>query len=589
MPKSTGYRGNPNIKRVGVNINWTQEQLSEYIRCSEDCGYFIENYMKIISLDDGLINFKMRTYQKKIIKTIIKNDSTIITAARQSGKSAIVCGYVLWYVLFHSQKTVAILANKEKTALEIMGKVRIAYQYLPSWLQVGIVEWNKGSIELENDSRIVATASASDAIRGYAISCLILDEAAFIANFDLFFASVYPTISSGKTTKLVLISTPNGLNHYYKIWDNAVKKQNEYAPVLVTWRDVPGRDERWKQKTLSALNFDQEKFNAEYECEFLGSSGTLISGWKLKQLISGIRDDIGNNTEDKHYKIYEQPLKARWEQEVLYHDNLLVHDKMVEKPPHEYMIMADVARGRGLDYSAFSVIDITTMPYKQVATFRDNLITPADYAEIILALAKYYNDAYVLCEINDIGEQVGTILLDDNGYENVICSQNSGKRGKELVFGGKKIDKGIRTTTLVKNSGCLILKLLIEQGQLEIYDKDTVDECTTFSKNKKTYQAEAGKHDDLMMGLVLFAWMTDQDFFKQLTDINTMSLMREKTHNQMRDELRCVGIYHDQIAEERIPNDMIYQGVNLNIPWNPFSIGKIFPEEESLWQNAINF
>lgn len=521
---SIGYRGNSLLKKSRVAINWTPDILQEFIKCSEDPIYFCRNYMQIVVKDEGLAPFDLYPYQEEMLKSMHTNRNSIFCTARQSGKSTVVCGYILWYILFHDYKTVALLANKGETAREILSKVQIAYQHLPVWLQQGIIEWNKGSLVLENGSRVIAAATSSDAIRGYSINLLFIDEAAHIDNWESFFTSVYPTVSSGKTTQVVLVSTPFGLNHFYKTWQFAKEKRNDYFPIEVHWTSVPGRDEAWREKTLADMNYDHEKFAQEYENQFLGSSGTLIAGWKLKELTFGIplRDKDGL----KQYKMAEKDRK--------------------------YVVVSDVSRGKGLDYSAFSVIDITEMPYDQVCTYHNNMILPLDYADVIHGIAKTYNNALVLIESNDIGQQIGDILYFDYEYMNLIQTENSGPHGKKisLGFSKKELERGVRTTKKVKSVGCSMLKMLIEQNQLIIKDENTIHELSTFSKKNNSYEAEPGNNDDLVMGLVLFAWMTDQDFFKEYTDILTLYKLREKTDEEIMNEILPFGYITDGNEEE---------------------------------------
>lgn len=515
-----GYNGNILLKRSNQNIEWTPELVQEYVKCSQDVVYFTETYMKIINVDDGLVNFKLYPYQKEMLHHFANNRFNIVTTARQAGKSTTTCAFILWYIIFHADKTVALLANKGDTAREILGRVQLAYQHLPKWLQQGVREWNKGSFELENNSRVIAAATSASAIRGYSINLLFIDEAAFIDNWEEFFTSVYPTISSGTESKIVLVSTPNGLNHFYSIWVNAIENRNGYKYLKVFWQDVPGRDEKWKNDTLASMNFDVEKFNQEYNCEFLGSSGTLIAGWKLKELV-------------------HQPALVDREG--------LTQYKQPEKD-HVYMMVCDVSRGKGLDYSAFQLIDVTKMPYDQVCVYRNNAISPIDYAEVILRTAKAYNNASVLVEINDIGEQVSHSLHYDFAYENVLFTENAGRSGKRVTLGFGKptaMDKGIRTTKIVKSVGCSIMKLLIEQNQLRINDFQTINELSTFSKKGNSYEAESGKHDDLVMCLVLFAWLSEQQYFKDYTDINTLMSLREKTEEDMEQDMSPFGFVMD--------------------------------------------
>lgn len=520
MTQLETYQGNPNLKKANQAIEWDANTVKEFIKCSQDPVYFAETYMKIVSLDDGLVNFKLRDYQRDMIRSMKDNRYCAYNLSRQSGKSITVCAFLLWYVIFNESKEVAILANKGDTAREILGRIQLAYQYLPKWLQQGTTVWNKGSFELENGCKIIAAATTSDNVRGHSISICYLDECAFIDNYDEFFASVFPTISSGSETKIIMTSTPKGLNHFYKTVKLGKEGKNGYHVIEVPWHRVPGRDDNWKKKTLEALNGDEEKFDQEFNIQFLGSSGTLISGWKLQELVE--QKPIMKNEDG--LRQYKAPVK----------DN-------------KYAIIVDVARGKGLDYSAFSVIDITSMPYDQVCTFRSNGILVADYADFVYQTARLYNQAYVLVEINDIGEQVGWTLQNEFEYENLMLTESAGMKGKRLTsgFAGSNKDPGIRTTKPVKSTGCSMLKMLVEQNQLMINDANTIMELSTFSKKNNTYEAEPGCNDDLVMGLVLFGWMTNQQYFKDLNDINTLTKLREKTKEEVAEDMVPFGFVSD--------------------------------------------
>jgi len=514
-----GYNGNPLLKKSRRKIPWTQEQVQEWIKCSQDPVYFAEKYIKIVHVDHGFIPIVLYDYQKEIIEKVQNNRRVTVVTSRQAGKTTTAAAIILHYILFNDHKTVALLANKGDAAREILERIKNAYEALPDWLQQGVEEWNKGSITLENGCKVIAAATSSSAIRGKSISLLYIDEAAFVENWDEFFASVFPTISSGETTKVLFTSTPNGLNHFYKTCMGAREGTNGYQYVEVPWQQVPGRGEEWRKETLAAMDFDHEKFAQEFECAWLGSSGTLISGAVLKSLVAA------------------QPIASR--------DGLTVYkEKQLDR---RYCIVVDVSRGKGLDYSAFQVIDITQMPYEQVCTFKNNMITPLDFASIIYTISKSYNEATVLVEINDIGGQVADSLYFDYECENIIFTENAGARGKRISAGFSKgaAERGIRTTKTVKSIGCSMLKLLIEQRQLIINDHATIHELSRFSRKGTSYEAESGCNDDLVMCLVLFAWMSDQQYFKELTDINTLNLLRDKTDSQLEDELVPFG-FHDE-------------------------------------------
>lgn len=538
-----GYNGNSNLKKAGVGVDWTPQLISEYVKCANDPIYFCKTYMKIIHVDRGLVKFQLYDYQEKMMRSMQENRYSIFATARQIGKSTTTCGFILWYILFHPEKTVALLANKGDTAREILGKVQLAYQHLPKWLQQGVIEWNKGSFVLENQSRVIATATSTDSIRGYSINLLFIDEAAFIENWDEFFNSTFPTISSGESTKVVLVSTPNGMNHFYKTWDYALQGKNEYCPVKVMWYDVPGRGDDWKEKTLAAMNYDYEKFSQEHEVEFLGSSGTLIAGWKLKELV------------------VKPAIVARGG----------IHQYEVPIPNRIYTCIADVSRGKGLDYSAFHIIDVTEMPYRQVLAYRNNSISPIEYAEVITNICKAYNNASVLVETNDIGGQVVDAIHSEYEYDNILYTAPSGRAGKQISngFGGGTAERGVRTTKVVKSVGCSLLKLLIEQNQLLIHDFHTIQELAVFSRKGNSYEAEPGNHDDLVMPLVLFAWMSDQNYFKEMTDINTLMKLREMTEEELNGELLPFGFADHGEQETFRVNEL---GIDVSMPnWMDFS------------------
>jgi hypothetical protein len=519
------YLGNTNLKGKGQKFNWTKKRLKEYMKCAEDPIYFAEEYIKIVHVDHGLIPIKMYEYQKEITKLITDNRRVAVVTSRQAGKTTVAAAVILHYVLFNEHKLIALLANKGDSAREILDRIKIAYEALPKWLQQGVVEWNKGSVEFENGSKIVAAATSSSAIRGKSVSFLYIDEAAFVENWEEFSSAVLPTISSGKTTKTLYTSTPNGLNHFHKTCSGAKEGTNGFKFVEVPWQKVPGRDAEWKQETLAAMDFDTQKFAQEYSCQFLGSSNTLIDGGKLKTLVS-----LTPIKEGQGISMYVEPEKD-----------------------HAYACVVDVSRGKGLDYSAFQIIDVSEMPYKQVCVFRDNFVTPVEYAEIIYRTAMLYNEATCLIEINDIGEQVSELLHYEFEYENILFTESAGRAGRRISAGfSKGVDKGIRTTKTVKSIGCSILKLLVEQEQLIINDHNTIEELSRFSRKGSSYEAESGTHDDLVMCLVLFAWLSNQAYFKDITDIQTLSKLRERTEEELMSDLLPFGIVDDGIVEDDI-------------------------------------
>lgn len=537
--KIKNYLGNPRLKRVNMSMQLTEDQVREYVKCAEDPVYFIENYVKVVMLDKGFVQINLYPFQKDAIEKFNKNRRIIVKAGRQVGKTTMVVGYILWYVLFNTDKSVAILANKAATAREILSRIKLAYEALPHWIQQGVKTWNKGDIELENGCRILANSTASSAIRGFSISLLYLDEFAFVPTniADEFFTSVYPTISSGTESKILISSTPNGMNHFYKMWNDAVEDNNGFTHISANWREVPGRDQKWADEQFRVLG--EQKFMQEMECEFLGSSGTLISAVALRAL--SLAKPIAN-TGIENLKIYDEV-----------------------KPNHVYFMVVDTSRGKGLDYSAFTVIDATALPYKVVATYKDNEISPLVYPAILRQVGVYYNNAYQLVETNDNGQQIVDTLFEDYEYENILSTVEHGKSklNKKLLvnFGyGQKSGRGVKTTKSVKRLGCSILKNLIERQQLIITDYDIISELSTFVSNGVTYEAEEGSHDDLVMCLVLFGWLTSQKFFTDMTDVNIRQRLNEEQLKMIEEESIGDAILAGHIDVDNRTNSFVEDG-----------------------------
>ena len=539
MENNQQYLGNPNLKKANISQEWTKEQLSEFAKCMENPQYFIEEYVRIVSLDEGLIPFKMYSFQKEMVGTFHKNRFTICKLPRQSGKSTVMISYLLHYALFNDNINIAILANKAATARDLLGRLQLAYEHLPKWLQQGVMSWNKGSLELENGSKILASSTSASAVRGGSYNIIFLDEFAYVPSnvAEQFFSSVYPTISSGKSTKVIIVSTPHGMNMFYKLWTDAENQRNSYTPIEVHWSEVPGRDEKWKKETIA--NTSEQQFNTEFECEFLGSVNTLINASKLKVLA------------------YKDPIKQN--------AGLTLYENPIEK--HTYIITADVARGTKNDNSAFGVFDISEVPYKLVAQYKDNEIKPLLFPNKIYDVARAYNQAFVLIEVNDIGEQVANNLQFDLEYDNLIMSSMRGRAGQVMGggFSGGKAQLGIRTTKAVKAVGCSNLKQLIETDKLVIEDFDTINELSTFIVHGSSFQAEEGCNDDLVMCCVLFAWASDQTYFKELTDNDIRAQMYKDQQHQLEQDMAPFGFIIDGLEEENVGEIVDEYGTK----WNP--------------------
>lgn len=517
------YRDNPLLKRVGVQVNFTEEQVDEYIKCSRDPIYFAK-YIKIITLDEGVTDFKMYDFQEDMINTFHKNRFTIMKCPRQVGKTTTTVAYLLWTILFQDAQSIAVLANRGETARGILGKLQLAYENLPMWLQQGVVEWNKGRVELENGSVIIASSTSSSAARSGSFNIVFLDEFAFVpSNIATdFFTSVYPVITAGTKTKIIIVSTPNGMNLFYKIWTDAINKKNNYIPFEVHWSMVPGRDEAWKEETIR--NTSEHQFQQEFETQFLGSTNTLISGTKLQTM--SYKEPLSQH--DK-MNIYEYPIKG---------DDETTKD-------HLYCICVDVSEGRNLDASAFSIFDISSTPYKQVATYKSSSISPILFPTMIVNAAKMYNDAYILVEINN-NPQVADIIHQDFEYENLWKIFTGNKKPQQLSSGfGRGVQMGLKMSVAVKRIGCSNLKTLVESDKLLIPDFDTLSELTTFTANKTSFAAEDGENDDLVMTLVVFAWVATQKYFKEIVSHDIRKQIQLENMNQLDEEVLPAPIIDD--------------------------------------------
>ena len=522
----TVYLGNPNLKKINVTQEWTKPQLAEFAKCMDDPQYFIEKYIKIVSLDEGIIPFILYDFQKDIVGTFHNNRFTICKLPRQSGKSTIIIAYLLHYVLFNASVNVAILANKAAVARDLLSRLQLAYENLPQWMQQGVMSWNKGSLELENGSKILAASTSASAVRGGSYNIIFLDEFAYVPQTiaEQFFSSVYPTISSGKTSKVMIVSTPHGMNMFYKMWMDAEEKRSSYIPIEVHWSEVPGRDQAWKEETIR--NTSASQFNTEFECEFLGSIDTLISPAKLRTLTyhPPIKSNAGLD-------VYENPKEGK-----------------------TYMITVDVARGTQKDYSAFIVFDISQIPYRVVGKYKDNEIKPLLFPQVIYNAARAYNQAFVLVEVNDIGEQVANTLQFDLEYDNLVMASMRGRAGQVMGggFSGGKAQLGVRTTKATKKVGCSNLKQLIEDDKLYIPDLDCIGELSTFIIKGSSFQADDGQNDDLVACMFIFAWATDQTYFKELTDMDIRQTMMREQQDALEQDMAPFGFVVTGLEDENI-------------------------------------
>ena len=516
--QNQNYLGNPNIKKDGVTQDWTIEEVQEYALCMKDPVYFIEKYAKIISLDVGLVPFELYPYQKKMFQQFQKNRFNVVLACRQSGKSISACGYLLWFALFQPEKSIAILANKGATAREMLARITIMLENIPFFLQPGVKALNKSNIDFSNNSRIIAAATTGQSIRGLSINLLYLDEFAFVERAAEFYTSTYPVISSGTDTKIIVTSTANGIgNTFHKIWEGSIQGVNEYSNFRVDWHDVPGRDEKWKQETIN--NTSQIQFDQEFGNTFFGTGNTLINAQTLLDLRAS------------------QPVK------IMENGDMLVYKETVNK--HDYILVADVAKGRGQDYSTFSLIDISTRPFEQVAVYRNNTISPLLFPNIIYKYANVYNKAYCIIESNDQGSVVCNGLYYDLEYENVHV---------ESAIKANAV--GIEINRKSKRLGCSALKDLMENNKIRVVDEQTILEISTFEAKGQTFEASTGNHDDLVMNLVLFGYFVSSAYFANLTDINIKDMIFKQKLKAIEEDIVPFGFIDDGSEQiEKLQNE----------------------------------
>ena len=535
MNNNNGYNGNSSLKRIGIDFSYTEEQVLEIAKCVKDPIYFIDNYCYIVTLDHGIQPFKLYDCQKTKIKLIHDNRKVILMEGRQQGKTTSAAAYILWYTLFQDNKSVAVLANKSATAREIMSRYQLMFEYLPPWMQQGIKTWNKGDIELENGSIVFTSATTAAGIRGKSVNLLYIDEAAIIPNTvaDAFFTAVYPVISAGQTTKILITSTPLGYNHFWKFWNDAINKNNDFVPMYIPYWEIPGRDEKWALEQKRQLG--DLKYNQEVLCKFLGSSLTLINSDTIEYMTT-----CPTVYSKDGLDLYEYPINGQRDED----------EKLVTKP-HTYVIVADTAKGVGGDYSAFVIVDITEVPYKLVGKFRDNKIAPMLYPTVIHKIAKDYNNAYVMIEINS-SEQVAHIMHNELEYDNIIFVNRDTKKGQVVSggFGGGKTQLGVQTDKRVKRIGCFTFKALVEEKKLLIMDADTISEISTFIQVRDSYAADDGYHDDLVMPLVLFSWLTTNSYFKELNNVNIREAMYQDRIKQIEEDVIPFGFIQNGLEEE---------------------------------------
>lgn len=496
----------PALMQAGLGLELTPLQQEEWVKCALDVVYFVENYYRITTIDRGFILFEPFEFQKEMLQAFQDNRFTILATSRQAGKTTVAAAFLLWFVLFHPDKEVAILANKERQAREIMDRMQKALQDLPFFLQSGLEKYGTTEMAFENGSKVFVYATSPDAIRGRSCSLVYLDEFAFVDGDEEFWESVYPTLASGSSSRCIITSTPKGQRGmFYALWQGADPDENGntngFFKKKVTWQDVPhyANDPTFEESTRARLG--DSRFLQEFCVEFRGSVGTLIPSQLLMAMRSKEVTELNEFTK------------------VLYEYN----------PDHSYVAIGDVGGGLEQDYSVLTIFDVTEIPYKIAAKYRCNTISPLLFPFTMVDMCNHYGQCPLLVETNnDVGGQAITVLWYDLEYLETIMTSNDPKRGGSGTrVGGKGAKPGIKTTSRVRNIGCSNLKGLIETGKLEIEDMDTIDELSTFILKNDKYQADEGCHDDCVMTLVLFSWLVKQDWFEDLYSVNVSQEMKK--------------------------------------------------------------
>jgi hypothetical protein len=519
---SGGYGGNPLLPLPGDEVQLTAEELVEFAKCMRDPLYFISTYVKISNVDEGITSFTPYQFQEAIIKELQDNRFVIAKLPRQCGKSTvIVCGYFLWYVLFNTDVSVALLANTEDTAIMLLDRLKNSFELLPRFLKQGVEKWDQKLLKFANKARVRAAATSGSAIRGDTFNIVFLDEFAFVpANIALeFMASVFPVISSGKSTKLFIVSTPNGFNLFYRLFTDSVKSLNSFKNLAYTWRDVyfarnPNATEaealQWADEAIKNMAGNRQKFQQEFECDFLGSANSLVAPWKLAQIDWRVPMEVRGKL-----RIYEKPVFLS-----------------EAGPAHVYLVTVDVAQGQQLDSSVAQVIDITTSPFKQVAVYQDDSIKPAQFAPIIAQIGNWYNKAFLFFEVNGEALLTAQICQEELEYENLIQIFMHKKKGQQMSAGHALNAKvGLKSSVATKRIGCTGLKSLMENDKLIVNDYETMTQLTTFvgKPDKRglltVYEAEIGNHDDCISPLVLLGWLTAQSAFENYVGLNMRQLL----------------------------------------------------------------
>ncbi len=541
------FNGIPNLRDANEPVKLDIEKLRELKKCALDPIYFIRNYVYINTKDNGMQLFDLYDFQELAIKRFLKYRFNINKWSRQVGKSTIVRGFILWWGIFHKDQLIAMIGNKLSLAKEQMQQLRDSYSRLPTWLQPGVKLWNKTSIQFSNNSRIIVSSSSPDNIRGFSINLLYLDEFAFLRpNLATeFIASVMPSISSGKTTRCIITSTPNGMNHFYEMWQTSLEEpqaeaefekgnNNLYVRSVVTWDKVPGRTEVWAN--AEKLKIGDQRFRQEYECEFVGSGITLIDYRCLEKLkavdplpldSSIWPPELADIVRDISMRAFKYPEPAG----------------TMEAKGYSYVASIDTSYGMRQDYHVMQIAKVySNIKCEQVFTMSSNCTEVNDFCRIANIILKFYHNPYLIIEYNGPGKSTYDYFFNTAMYPNI------------LNFDLKC--RGLWATPTLKSNVVILLKMYVQRGYIKVYDYDTIMELMTFTqKTQNTWGGGGNTHDDHVTSLYWIVYYLNTTMYygnyEQIEDLTETELLR------LTDEMR--NRYADALDFIRSPDAMAEQ------------------------------
>lgn len=541
------FNGIPNLRDANEPVKIDIDKLREIKKCAIDPIYFIRNYVYINTKDNGMQLFDLYDFQEAALKRFLKYRFNINKWSRQVGKSTVVRGFILWWGIFHKDQLIAMIGNKLSLAKEQMQQLRDSYSRLPVWLQPGVKLWNKTSIQFSNNSRIIVSSSSPDNIRGFSINLLYLDEFAFLRpNLATeFIASVMPSISSGKTTRCIITSTPNSMNHFYDMWQTSLDEpqaeaelqkgnNNLYVRSVVTWDQVPGRTEEWAN--AEKLKIGDQRFRQEYECEFVGSGITLIDYRCLETLKASDPLPFDNSiwppalayiVKDISIRTFKYPEPAG----------------VMEAKGYSYVASIDTAYGMRQDYHVLQIAKVySNIKCEQVFTMSSNCTEVSDFCRIANIILKFYHNPYLIIEYNGPGKSTYDYFFNVAMYPNIINFDLHAR--------------GLWATPTMKNNVVILLKMYVQRGYIKLHDYNTIMELMSFTKKtQNTWGGGGNNHDDHVTSLYWIIYFLNSTYyygnFEEIENLSETEMLR------LSDEMR--NRYADALDFVKSPDAMAEQ------------------------------